>query len=331
MRAAYLGSQPLVSVIWAGDQQTDFSEGDGLPSIIPMGIGLGITGFPYYGHDIAGYMSQNTETTTKELFFRWVTLGALSPVMRTHHGRSARENWNWESDAETTDHFRVWTTFHAQLFPYLYGLADTAAKTGLPMMRPPALAYPEFEPGWTSTTQYMLGDRIIVAPIVEQGATSRSVELPEGTFYRIGAPGVVTGGEPITAEVALTDIAMFVPAGTLLPLLPDTVDTFAPTTDDTVTTAAELGDDRVLWVWPGGDSTFTEAGGLSYTWSATGLSSGVATASFNGETVAVTREADGDVTIEVVGSGELVINGGVAKLTIDGGDADRNVTVRIRH
>ena len=86
-------------MIWAGDQQTDFSEGDGLPSVIPMGLNLGLAGFPYFGSDIAGYMSQGTTPTTEELFYRWTTFGALTPVMRTHHGRSARENYQWEHDA----------------------------------------------------------------------------------------------------------------------------------------------------------------------------------------------------------------------------------------
>jgi alpha-glucosidase len=134
VRSAWPGSQPLVSVVWAGDQQTDFQAGDGLPSVIPIGLGLGVTGFPYYGHDIGGYMTTMAEgPTSKELWFRWASLGALSPVMRTHHGKSPFANWNWESDAETTAHFKRWATLHAQLFPYLYGMAKIAADTGLPL------------------------------------------------------------------------------------------------------------------------------------------------------------------------------------------------------
>jgi alpha-glucosidase (family GH31 glycosyl hydrolase) len=77
-----------------------------------MGIGLGVTGFPYYGCDIAGYMSQFTRPSTKELWFRWAALGALTPVMRTRHGKSATENWSWERDAETTAHFKRWAGLH---------------------------------------------------------------------------------------------------------------------------------------------------------------------------------------------------------------------------
>ena len=67
-RSGYLGSQPLVQVFWAGDQQTDFSPGDGMPSVIPMGLGLGVVGFPYFAHDIGGYQSAYTQPTTEELW-----------------------------------------------------------------------------------------------------------------------------------------------------------------------------------------------------------------------------------------------------------------------
>ena len=69
-----------------------------------MGINLGLAGFPYFGSDVAGYMSQGTTNTNVELFHRWVTFGALQPVMRTHHGRDARLNVQWEHDASTIAH-----------------------------------------------------------------------------------------------------------------------------------------------------------------------------------------------------------------------------------
>ena len=243
VRSAYLGSQPLVSVVWAGDQQTDFSEGDGYPSVIPMGIGLGVTGFPYYGHDIGGYMSRLTIPTTRELWFRWVTLGAMSPVMRTHHGNSARETWNWESDEESTAHMQRWSKLHMQLLPYLHHHAQLGSDAGVPMFRPLALSYPEFDVGWTSTDQFMLGDRLIVAPVVEEGATERTVELPAGTFYPLLGGASVSGS--FTASAPVAEIPVFVPAGSVIVLLPDSVDTAvaAPAVADTVT-VDDVGDDR---------------------------------------------------------------------------------------
>lgn len=326
VRSAYLGSQPLVSVVWAGDQQTDFSEGDGMPSVIPMGIGLGVTGFPYYGHDIAGYMSQYTEPVSRELWFRWVTLGALSPVMRTHHGRSARDNWHWESDDASVAHMARWTGFHMQLHPYLWSLAHQASSTGMPMFRPLALDYPDFEPGWTATDQFMLGDRLVVAPIVAAGATSRELSLPDGTWYPLLGGPAVSGGT-ITATAALEDIPVFVPAGAVLPLLPPGVDTAVAVAEtSTATTMADAADDREVWVYPGGASSFTEAGGLAYDWDGTAVTATPTAATFEGSEVPVTA-GDGFVTVSVTGPGTLELGGGT--LALEGGAADRAVTVRL--
>ncbi len=328
VRSAYLGSQPLVSVVWAGDQQTDFSVGDGMPSVIPMGIGLGIAGFPYYGHDIGGYMGQVSEPTDKELWFRWVTLGALSPVMRTHHGKNALANWNWESDPDSIAHMRRWARLHIRLFPYLYGLARQASETGLPMLRPMALDHPDFEPGWSLTDQYQLGDRLYVAPVVEQGAFTRTLKLPGGTFYPLlgGEPhSIPPVGGSLTVPAPLTEIPVFVPAGTLLVLLPAQIDTLvaaAPGSD--LVTLADVGDDRELWLWPGGDSSWTETSGLSYTWTATTWSGPPTRATWNGQPVDL---QDGSLT--VTGNGTLEIDG-TAFLEVSGGATGRELVIRIR-
>jgi alpha-glucosidase len=327
VRSGYLGSQPLVSVMWAGDQQTDFSVGDGLPSVIPMGIGLGVTGFPYYGHDIAGYMSQLTAPTTRELFYRWTSLGALSPVMRTHHGKSAAENWNWETDPETTAHFARWANLHLRLFPYLYGLAAQAADTGLPMVRALALEHPDWEPGWTLTDQFMLGDRIVVAPVVEAGVTTRTLQLPAGTWYPLeggGAHSIGAGGDTITVDAPLEDCPAFVPAGTLLPLLPEGVDTLTTADATHVVSLADVGDDRELWLWPGGDSSWTEADGLSYTWSAAAWSGPAASVTWNGTAVPLSGD-----TVTVTGTGTLEVDS-AAILEVTNGSPTRQLLIRFR-
>ena len=330
VRSAYLGSQPLVSVVWAGDQQTDFSEGDGLPSVIPIGIGLGVTGFPYYGHDIAGYMSQLTDPTTQELWYRWVTLGALSPVMRTHHGKSSDENWNWESDPASTAHFARWGALHIRLFPYLYGLAEQATRTGLPMMRAIALEHPGWEPGWTLTDQYLLGDRILVAPVVTEGDTQRTLQLPEGTWYPLlgGDPvSIPAGGGSVTVDAPVEECPAFVPAGTLLVLLPDGVDTLVAADATGVVTLDDVGDDRELWIWPGGDSAWTEASGLTYVWTGTSLSGAGTVTDVTWNDTPMTVDASGMVTVS--GNGTLTVNSS-ATLELSGGDPARRVAIRFR-
>ncbi|MBI5487455.1 MAG: hypothetical protein HY905_08995 [Deltaproteobacteria bacterium] len=328
-RSGYLGSQPLVQVFWAGDQQTDWSQGDGMPSVIPMGLGLGIVGFPYFAHDIGGYQSAYTDPTTEELWYRWVSLGAMSPVMRTHHGRSAAENWNWEKDEASTEHLRLWAVRHMQLVPYLYAAAQEAsAGDGLPIMRPLALRWPDWDPGWTMTDEYLLGDRIVVAPVLEQGATSRRVRLPEGTFHPLWGGETLTmpaGGGEATVAAAREECPTFVPAGTILVLLPEGADTAVDdgVTDVGVVRPSTLGDDREILVWAGGSGSFVEVGGrLRYDWVAESANAATGAATWNGAPVEPTAGA-----VTVAGNGTLSFAAG-AVLTVEGGAGDRELTIR---
>ncbi len=330
-RAAHLGSQPYMHVVWAGDQQTDFSAGDGMRSVIPMGIGLGLTGFPYFGHDIAGYMSQTTTPTSKELWFRWVTFGALTPVMRTHHGRSARANWNWESDAESTAHLRRWAKLHMQLVPYQRAMAAAARSTGAPLFRPFVLDWPDWEPGWALDDQYLLGDRIAVAPVLGSGETTRTVRLPAGVWYGLldGRALISDGDTPLVVAAAVSEIPAFVPDCTVLATYPPEVDTVVDSVGSVVD-ATELGDDREVWLYPcegapGWMSVLTEVTALGYvrsgdTFAATG-------ATWNGAPV-LFSVADGWATGDVIGPGRLLVEG-VEVLRAQGGRATRRLALRI--
>lgn len=313
VRSAWLGSQTQVSVVWGGDQQTDFSEGDGLPSVIPIGLGLGTTGFPYYGHDVGGYASTGADYTSKELFFRWVTLGALSPIMRTHHGKYGPANWQWEGDKESEAHFLQWTQFHAALWPYLWMLAQDPQ---LPMMRPVALHYPAYAKGWTAVDQFLLGDRLLVAPVVEQGKTKRTAALPEGTWYPLFGGAAVQGPVDLAVETSLTQIAVFVPAGSLLPLLPS--ESLRAWSERLTQMAAPQALQQPSFglevqLWPGESTAATGSYQGAFgelTWLGKGWSGACQAATWNGKAVAPKNGV-----VEVQGSGELVLDG-QGKLTV---------------
>ncbi|HTJ42000.1 MAG TPA: TIM-barrel domain-containing protein [Kofleriaceae bacterium] len=326
MRSAWLGSQPLVQVFWPGDQQTDFSLGDGFPSVIPMAIGLGVTGFPYFGSDLGGYMSQTTAPTSKELWFRWCALAALSPVMRTHHGRSAREDWSWEKDAETTALFRRWTRFHMQLVPYFESLSAEARAHGAPMIRPIAWTYPDAgDWAWKTTDEYLLGD-VLVAPVIVEGAVARTVTLPSGSWYPLLGGAAVSGGDQ-TVAAPLGEIPAFVPGGTIIPAWPDGVTTvIGPNATDPI--------DRELWIWPGDPSAAPRSrcegdGTTCYAWTPrSGEVGAPIAATWNG--APITLAQDGGTTIaQVQGTGTLVFAGG-GTLVTTGGAPNRTLRVLLR-
>ena len=147
-RSGHLYSQRYVQVMWAGDQRTSFDDDDGLPTIVPLGLGLAATGFFFYAHDVAGYQSSTNDPASKGLFFRWTELGAFSPVMRTHHGTHARFNWNLRSDEESTQHWKRYASLHIRLYPYLRSLALDAVTAGRPLWIPMGLLYPDDEELW---------------------------------------------------------------------------------------------------------------------------------------------------------------------------------------
>ncbi len=316
MRSAWIHSQKYVQVLWPGDQQTDFSDGDGLPSVIPMGINLGLAGFPYFGSDVAGYMSQGTTPTSEELYYRWVAFGAFNPVMRTHHGRSARQNWQWEQDAASTAHLRRYARLHMQLASYLWGSAGSFERDGLPLVRMIALAYPGEDWAWSAIDEYLLGDRLLVAPVQVQGATSRSVTLPAGRWYPLLTGAAVQGGE-ITATAARTEIPVYVPEGAMLVLYPDGVDTPLPA--PALGTAVVAGTAREVWVYGGTAANPQHArwndqdgpiGAANWTWSGRPASAGApASATFNGAPVTVTSDSQWSA-VTVSGDGSLVFDGG---------------------
>jgi alpha-glucosidase (family GH31 glycosyl hydrolase) len=323
--------------MWAGDQQTDWTIGDGFPSVVPIGIGLGITGFPYYGTDIAGYQSETTVPTTEELFYRWTTFGALSPVMRTHHGRDALENFQWQHDRFSIAHFRRWARFHQQLAAYLAGSVASFERDGLPLFRLTALEYPTDDWAWQATDEYMLGDRILVAPVLSEGATSRAVQLPDGSWYPLLGGAAVTG--QISAWAPVSELPAFVPAGTLLVLYPDAIDTvYAAPAAPSATSLAAIGDDREVWLWPGSaveaaraawhDTLGTTASTPQWTWAGrAGDAPAPTSATWNGAAVTWTPGA-GFATTTVTGDGTLVLADG-GTLTIARGFPSASVTVRI--
>jgi len=268
-RSGWMGSQPYARVIWAGDQNTNFDPNDGMPTILPLGIGLSATGFPFYGHDIAGYQSNTTSPSTKELFLRWTSLGAFSPVMRTHHGTHAADNWNLERDEETTAHWKRYAKLHMQLFPYLWALGKKASEEGDPIWRGLGLEHPTELPLWSIMDQVYLGPALMVAPVQTEGATSRSVVLPAGRFSPFFGGDAVEGPATVTAQAPATEIPVYIRQGGIVPMLFEPVDTLLSNVDG-LRDLEDTQGDRIVHVGLGAAGRFCEADGACYELSGTG-------------------------------------------------------------
>jgi alpha-glucosidase (family GH31 glycosyl hydrolase) len=153
----------------------------GLRSVLVSIQQAAFMGIPYWGSDIGGYSAFGD----REVFARWIEVGALSPLMRIH-GKGSREPWAMPTDPhfdrEMLDIYTRYVKLHHSLTNYLYRYARTAHRTGAPIVRPLVYGWPD-DPNVTDRwDEWMLGDDLLAAPVWQSGARSRDVYLPEGTW-----------------------------------------------------------------------------------------------------------------------------------------------------
>jgi alpha-glucosidase len=282
------GSSGLAPVMWAGDQNTSWDDGDGIKTVIPIGLNLGMSGVGIYAHDIGGYASAITPPTTRELWFRWVELGAFTPVMRTHHGAKDEENWMLDRDEGSLAHWRRYAVEHTRLYPYLMSLALEASARGVPMFRHPVLELPDDAEAPSLRDQFFLGDALLVAPALEEGAQAVRVWIPAGVWASWWGEGTVTGPAWHEVEAPLGEIPVFARPGALVPRLLEAPDTLADATAPGVTTLAGLGPDLELVVHAGAPGARALEDGTALAISGEGLPTGLAPAQIrvNGEAAA---------------------------------------------
>jgi len=130
-------------------------------------------------------------------------------VMRTHQGARKDENWNWNTDEETTAHFRKFTFVHCALADDFMALAGEAVESGKPLLRHLMLVFPDDRETWGISDQFMIGDSLLVAPVVEQGATTRSVYFPVGTWFNVWTGESVQGGQRLTVDAPIGSPAVY--------------------------------------------------------------------------------------------------------------------------
>jgi alpha-glucosidase len=209
-RSGYAGIQRY-SAIWTGDNHSTWEH---LRLSVSMCLNLGLSGVALCGADVGGFAGD----CDAELLARWTELGALTPYFRNHSalGTAQQEPWAFGEPYESICRRAVELRY--ELLPYVYTAAWQAAQTGLPMMRPLALAWPDDARACHIDDQFLLGDALLVAPVLEAGRRSRPVYLPEGIWYDFWT-GQARRGE-VAAEAPLDRMPLFVRAGTVLPLAP---------------------------------------------------------------------------------------------------------------
>ncbi|MGA7412835.1 MAG: TIM-barrel domain-containing protein, partial [Bryobacteraceae bacterium] len=234
-RNGYAGMQRYAAFLWSGDVQSTWET---LKVHVSVGINAGLSGIPYWGTDIGGFVP--TKEYTGELFARWFQFAAFNPLFRSH-GRDWRLHlpWGWTAGEigypETAGYQPDQSVLHNpaiepickkylelryQMMPYLYSVVKQTCTTGLPIIRALWLHYPDDPTAVARGDEYLYGRDILVAPVVEKDATSRILYLPHGNWYDFWTREKLEGGREVRRNVDLETIPLYCRAGAIIPLGP---------------------------------------------------------------------------------------------------------------
>lgn len=209
-RAAGAGSQQF-AVVWNGDTTSSWEH---LRMAVALNLGVSLSGFPITGGDIGGFW----QDTAPELLVRWTQLGALLPFCRNHSAIGTARQEPWAFGEPYTSACRAAIELRYRLLPYLVTLAHDASQTGAPLLRPLAWLAPEHTESVACDDEFLLGDSVLVAPVLSADAHERQLVLPPGEWFAWEASDVYAGAQAVTVPVALETIPLFVRSGAILPL-----------------------------------------------------------------------------------------------------------------
>jgi alpha-D-xyloside xylohydrolase len=234
-RDSYLGAQRNGTIFWSSDISGNW---DTLKRQVPTGINFVASGMPYWSTDIGGWqylpgfhkpdrtpLLDPSDARAEvghyddypELYVRWFEYGAFQPNFRTHGSRPENEVWSYGKQAEPI--LEKYLRLRYELMPYIYSLGNFSHQTGAPFMRGLFMDFGADPNVANIGDEYMFGPALLVAPVTDQGMTTRQVYLPAGTdWYNFWTEERIHGGQTITAQAPIDTIPLFVRAGAILPL-----------------------------------------------------------------------------------------------------------------
>lgn len=213
MRAGFAGGQRWGGS-WLGEDTSDW---DNLRLSISMALNMGLSGAPVTGPNIGGFY----QNATGELFTRWMQAACLMPFFRSHSalGTQPQEPWAFGQPYEVINRLTIGLRY--RLIPYLYSVVAQCREYGWPVIRPLFMTEPRNPDLRSIDDCYMLGDALLVAPVLTQGAVKRMVYLPVGRWYDYWTGELLQGGQSVSIAAPLERLPLFVRAGAVLPHWPE--------------------------------------------------------------------------------------------------------------
>jgi alpha-glucosidase len=211
-RAAYAGIQRYATM-WTGDTNSTW---ESLALNIPMFTSLGLSGEPFVGSDVGGFIGRGNG----ELLVRSYQVSFLAPFCRNHKVIDGYDQEPWRFGKYYEDIIRKYLKLRYALLPYLYTALEEAHRVGLPPFRPLLLNYQDDPSTYNLDDQFMVGNDLLLAPIMKPDVTRRLVYLPAGSWYDYWTNKKYSGGTMITVEAPLDVVPMFVRGGAIIPMGP---------------------------------------------------------------------------------------------------------------
>jgi alpha-glucosidase len=196
---------------WTGDIESSW---EALRLTIPTILGLGMSGLPFTGPDVGGFSG----APSAELYMRWFQMAAFLPFFRTHSAIGIPRREPWTFGEGVLNILREFIKLRIQLIPYHYTLAWQASQSGLPPVRPLFWMDIQDQALWKIEDAFLLGDCLLVAPILEEGQSKRSLQLPKGGWYNFWDDQLLNGAGEVTLEAGQERIPILVRAGSVLPV-----------------------------------------------------------------------------------------------------------------
>lgn len=239
-RSGFAGSQRYSAIPWTGDVSRSWG---GLQAQLPLLLTMSMSGLGYI-HSDAGGFAQGVRDD--ELYTRWLQFAVFTPILRPHGSNHPSEPVYWSK--QTQDIVRRYMNLRYSLLPYIYTLSYKNTIEGTPLMQPLFYAFPDDTTTYSIQNQYMWGNNIMVAPVIEKGLRSLKIYLPEGKWFDLNKNNAYRGNQWIEYPLEIENIPVFIRGGSFIPFVADTLsstDYYKP-------------DNYTVWYFPSGKTVFEQ-------------------------------------------------------------------------
>jgi alpha-glucosidase len=209
-RAAFSGAQRYAAT-WTGDNSSTWNH---LKMSTPMLLSMGISGMPLVGDDIGGFAG----TPPADLLTRWFQVGALNPIYRDHTAKGTADQEPWVHGPEHEAIRKKYIELRYRLMPYLYTAIEETARTGVPLMRPLFLEYPQATEFYGDDRDFLFGRDLFVAPVTTEMVDAEDISLPPGGWYDFWSGARHEHNEKIQLRPRLDEMPLYVRAGAIVPM-----------------------------------------------------------------------------------------------------------------